>query len=167
MRLTPVSILKRLSVLTHILAFTASLMLPAAGIIYYFVLELSLIESQSGSLAQANNLVRDVDELEVFIQQSMTTSDLIYTSGEVYLVEGALRQNELVNQRLEGLKINNPEVLSARSAMSRIRADLESLPRLDEVSLSNHINEYLATYDAELEIISGAMASLRAQSDVQ
>ena len=167
MRLTPVSILKRLSVLTHILAFTASLMLPAAGIIYYFVLELSLIESQSGSLAQANNLVRDVDELEVFIQQSMTTSDLIYTSGEVYLVEGALRQNELVNQRLEGLKINNPEVLSARSAMSRIRADLESLPRLDEVSLSNHINEYLATYDAELEIVIGAMASLRAQSDVQ
>jgi hypothetical protein len=63
-----VSILKRLSVLTHILAFTASLMVPAAGIIYYFVLELTLIESQSGSLAQANNLVRDVDELEVFIQ---------------------------------------------------------------------------------------------------
>ena len=161
------SILKRLSVLTHILAFTASLMVPAAGIIYYFVLELTLIESQSGSLAQANNLVRDVDELEVFIQQSMTTSDLIYTSGEVYLVEGALRQNALVNQRLEGLKIANAEVLRARSAMSRVRADLESLPSLDEVSLSNHINEYLATYDAELEILMGAMASLRAQSDVQ
>ena len=167
MRLTPVSILKRLSVLTHILAFTASLMLPAAGILYYFVLELTLIESQSGSLAQANNLVRDVDELEVFIQQSMTTSDLIYTSGEVYLVEGALRQNALVGQRLGGLKIANAEVLRARSAISRVRADLESLPSLDEAALSRHINAYLATYDAELEILIGAMASLRAQSDVQ
>ena len=161
------SILKRLSVLTHILVFTASLMLPAAGIIYYFVLELALIESQSGSLAQANNLVRDVDELEVFIQQSMTTSDLIYTTGEVYLVAGALRQNALVTQRLEGLKLDNVEVIMARSAMSRIRDDLESLPSLDEIALSRHINEYLATYDAELEILIGAMASLRAQSDVQ
>ena len=139
------SILKRLSVLTHILVFTASLMLPAAGIIYYFILELTLIESQSGSLAQANNLVRDVDELEVFIQQSMTTSDLIYTSGEIYLVEGALRQNALVTERLEGLKLDNVEAILARSAMSRVRADLESLPSLDEIALSRHINEYLAT----------------------
>ena len=161
------SILKRLSVLTHILVFTASLMLPAAGIIYYFILELTLIESQSGSLAQANNLVRDVDELEVFIQQSMTTSDLIYTTGEIYLVEGALRQNALVTERLEGLKLDNVEAILARSAMSRVRADLESLPSLDEIALSRHINEYLATYDAELEILIGAMASLRAQSDVQ
>ncbi len=159
--------LKQLSVLTHILVFTASLMLPAAGIIYYFIWNLNLIESQSGSLAQANNMVRDVDELEIFIQQSMTTSDLIYTSGQVYLVDGALRQNALVSQRLENLKIDNPKILQARAAMARVRSDLESLPSLDEYSLNNHVNAYLATYDAELEIVIDTIASLRAQSDVR
>lgn len=96
-------------------------------------------------------------ELQALLQESLITSDLVYGSAEVYLVPGAIRQNKFVASRIaangQALGFEAQEVSNALSALSAIESDLKILPRLDEIQLEDHINEFLPRYDDHVDIV--------------
>lgn len=149
--------LTRLRVLAHILIFTTTLMLPAAILVNYFISEFFLLEGASGLVAEARLAAQKNKELQALLQESLITSDLVYGSAEVYLVPGAIRQNKFVASRIaangQALGFEAQEVSNALSALSAIESDLKILPRLDEIQLEDHINEFLPRYDDHVDIV--------------
>ena len=149
--------LTRLRVLVHILIFTGVLMLPAALLVSYFIAEFFRLEGVSGLASEAKLSAQKNKELQALLQETLITSDLVYGSGVIYLVPGAIRQNNLVASRMvengEALGFEAEDLSNAVAALAAIEADLGILPRLDETQLDNHINEFLPRYDDHVDVV--------------
>ena len=149
--------LTRLRVLVHILIFTGVLMLPAALLVSYFIAEFFRLEGVSGLASEAKLSAQKNKELQALLQETLITSDLVYGSGVIYLVPGAIRQNNLVASRMvengKALGFEAEDLSNAVAALAAIEADLGILPRLDETQLDNHINEFLPRYDDHVDVV--------------
>ena len=158
----------RLRVLVHILIFTGSLMLPAGVLVNYFMAEVFRLEGVSGLASEAKLAAQKNEELQALLQETLITSDLVYGSAVIYLVPGAIRQNNLVASRIvengKALGFEAEDLSSAVASLAAIKADLGILSRLDETQLDDHINEFLPRYDDHVDVVIALSQNLIAAS---
>ena len=168
----------RLSVLWHIGIFSLSLIIPATVLTVHFGSEVRALELQSSLTASARLLQRDTRGLDLSIRETLVLSDLVFGSGQTYLVDGARNQIALSKefigaiQAFNLLQEQNLEALD--SVLSRLDQEHQYVLRLDEVTLNDHLTDFLQDYDEltfvavdQVEKINLESADLVLQNEIQ